>query len=297
VDQAMDSVRASWLSRFIYQSIEIMHITGTLRKMITSLEQPVSYHLPLGEERVPLNQAIGKQVTLLHSGEIHCVACGRKTSKSFNQGYCFPCMRSLARCDTCIIKPEKCHYDEGTCREPEWGEENCLQEHVVYLANSSGVKVGITRQSQVPTRWMDQGASQALPVFRVRHRYLSGLLEVALKKHVADKTDWRKMLKGMPPPVSLPAARDALLRATMAEIEELSARFGDDAVRRVTDEQVVSIDYPVRRYPEKIKAHNLDKTPRVTGVLQGIKGQYLILDTGVLNVRKFAGYRVELEIQ
>ncbi len=268
--------------------------TGHLRKLRTALDDPVTYHLPLDETGIPLNPLIGQPIKLVYEGEIHCIACGRKTNKSFNQGYCYPCFRDLPECDSCIVKPEQCHYAAGTCRDPTWGEQHCLQDHVVYLANSSGLKVGITRASQVPTRWIDQGATQALPVFRVAERLLSGKLEVILKQHVADRTDWRKMLRGVAEPLDLPARRDQLLATCAAEIAELQAQEGPGRIQPLDDDGVVDITYPVQEYPEKIASLNFDKTPTVTGTLLGIKGQYLILDAGVLNVRKFAGYRVTL---
>ena len=177
-----------------------MKYTGNIQKMQTQLNDTVQYHLPIGEQRVDMNALIGKQIQLQHSTEINCVACGRSIKKSFNQGFCYPCFQSLAQCDSCIIKPEKCHYHEGTCREPEWGEQHCLKDHYVYLANSSGLKVGITRGTQIPTRWMDQGATQALPIFKVQNRLTSGQVEVIFKNHVADKTSWQKMLKGVAEP-------------------------------------------------------------------------------------------------
>ena len=194
----------------------------------------------------------------------------------------------------CIVKPETCHYHQGTCREPEWAQQHCLQEHFVYLANSSGLKVGITRHSQIPTRWMDQGASSALPIFRARERLVSGRLEVILKQHVTDRTDWRKMLKGEPEPIDLIQRRDKLVDEAKEELQKLEQELGSDAFEYVTNEPRVDIQYPVQHYPEKVKAHNFDKTAEVSGVLHGIKGQYLILDNGVLNVRKFGGYVVEL---
>ena len=272
-----------------------MNITGHLRKLVTDLQDTVQYTLPVGDERVPMNSRIGKPLTLTASGEINCVHCGRKTSKSFNQGYCYPCFRSLAECDSCIIKPEQCHYFEGSCREPEWGETHCLQDHYVYLANSSGIKVGITRGTQIPTRWMDQGATQALPVFRVKNRLVSGLVEVALKQHVADKTHWQRMLRGEAERVDLESRRDELLDTCEPELAAISELHGEDALIPLEQERTVDIRYPVETYPDKVKSFNLDKTPEVSGVLQGIKGQYLILDTGVLNIRKFAGYEVTLE--
>ncbi len=261
--------------------------------MVTTLESPVEYRLPLDDEQIPLNQFIGSTVSLNYLGQIHCIECGRKTSKSYSQGYCYPCFQSLAACDMCIMKPETCHYFKGTCRQPEWGETHCFQQHYVYLANSSGLKVGITRGSQVPTRWMDQGASQALPIFRVSNRLISGKLEVAIKEHVSDRTDWRKMLKGEPEAIDLCIRRDELLQQTEAEIREVEQQFDPESITLLPDEQPVTINYPVEQYPDKVKSFNFDKTAQIEGTLQGIKGQYLILDTGVLNIRKFGGYHIQ----
>jgi len=274
-----------------------MSITGDLQKMETQLDDTVNYRLPLGEERVMMNDLIGQVLTLKYNNEIHCIACGRKTNKSFSQGYCFPCMRSLAECDACIIKPELCHFHQGTCRDEQWALSHCMQDHIVYLANSSGIKVGITRQSQVPTRWMDQGATQALPIYRVKNRHMSGLLEVVLKNHVADKTDWRKMLKGEAPPLDLPGRRDELLAACDAEIGQLIETHGEDSFNPISDDTVTEINYPVNHYPAKVTSLSFDKTPEIKGELQGIKGQYLIFDSGVINMRKFAGYGVTLDSQ
>ena len=155
---------------------------GNILKMQSSLESPVQYQLPIGDELLPMNENIGKTIKLQYHSEINCIACGRKTKKSFGQGHCYPCFRSLASCDMCVMKPETCHYAEGTCREPEWGDTHCFIPHFVYLANSSGIKVGITRGTQVPTRWIDQGAVQAMPVMRVKTRQQSGFAEVILKQ-------------------------------------------------------------------------------------------------------------------
>lgn len=269
---------------------------GNIRKMSAVLESPVQYQLPVGEELFPMNDAIGKQIQLEHLGEIHCVSCGRKTNKSFAQGHCYPCFRDLAECDLCIMKPETCHFDAGTCREPEWGQLHCMQPHFVYLANSSGVKVGITRGTQIPTRWIDQGAGEALPIFKVQTRYQSGLLEVALKQHVSDRTDWRKMLKAVPDPINLAEVRDDLAEKCRRTIAELQQRFGKDAIQYLSDETQVKIQYPVEQYPDKVKSLNFDKQPKIEGVLLGIKGQYLILDNGVLNIRKFSGYNISVQV-
>lgn len=267
---------------------------GGVRKMRTRLAETVQYRLPLGDAEMPLNDWLGHKLQLSFRGEIHCIHCDRKTRKSFNQGYCYPCFTRLARCDSCIVKPENCHFFAGTCREPGWGEANCMIEHIVYLANTSGVKVGITRGSQVPTRWMDQGATQALPVFRVSNRLQSGLVEVLFARHVADKTHWQGMLKGPGDVLDLAAARDALMAECAADIETLQAAHGLAAIQPMPDAAETTIRYPVLEYPVKVKSFNLDKTPDIGGTLLGIKGQYLMFDTGVINMRKYGGYRLEL---
>ena len=265
---------------------------GALSKMTIRLGETAQYAIRLDETEVPVNPLLGKQVRLEFLGAIHCSHCGRKTKKSFAQGYCYPCFTKLAQCDSCIMSPERCHYDAGTCREPSWGEQFCMTDHVVYLANSSGIKVGITRASQIPTRWLDQGASQALPIFRVATRQQSGFVEDLLRTQVADKTNWRALLKGDAVPLDLPAIRDELLASCAEGIAALQQRFGLQAIQPVSDVEVLTIRYPVEAYPTKVASHDLEKTPVVEGILKGIKGQYLILDTGVINLRKYTAYQV-----
>ena len=271
-------------------------IVGDLRKMRVAQGDPVSYTLPVGGESVALNPLLGNRIGIRFTGNIHCVACGRATAKSFNQGHCYACFRRLASCDGCIMSPQRCHYHLGTCREPGWGEANCMRPHVVYLANSSGVKVGITRESQVPTRWIDQGAVQALPIARVASRRMSGLVEVTIKEHVSDRTDWRRMLKGEPEAADLNASRAALFAICDAKLKHLADEHDRVEPELIADAKTSSFCYPVIEYPAKITAINLEKTPQAEGSLLGIKGQYLILDTGVLNIRKYGGYEVALTI-
>ncbi|MGF1602917.1 MAG: DUF2797 domain-containing protein [Thermosynechococcaceae cyanobacterium] len=265
---------------------------GTLHKMTTTLNDVVEYALPIGEQSLPLNSLLNRPLELEFLGNIYCKNCGRQTKKSFSQGYCYPCMKSLAACDMCILKPEQCHFHQGTCREPDWGERNCMVDHVVYLANTSAVKVGITRKSQIPTRWIDQGATAALPIYRVKTRHLSGLVEVELAKQMSDKTNWRAMLKGSNDPIDLPDAARQVRPKIDEMIQSLLKDHGDDAVQRL-EAEVTPIRYPVNVYPTKIKSFNFDKAPLVSGTLMGIKGQYLIFDTGVINIRKFTGYEIE----
>ncbi|WP_253408615.1 DUF2797 domain-containing protein [Pseudomonas citronellolis] len=267
---------------------------GALSKMSARLESPVQYAFRLGEAEVAVNPLIGKTLRLEYLGAIHCCHCGRKTKKSFSQGYCYPCFTKLAQCDSCIVSPEKCHYDEGTCREPAWGERFCMTDHVVYLANSSGVKVGITRATQVPTRWIDQGARQALPILRVATRQQSGLVEDLLRSQVADRTNWRALLKGEAEPLDLAAIREQLFDHCAEGLRELQQRFGLQAIQPVSDIEPIEIRYPVQAYLAKITSFDLDKTPVVEGTLQGIKGQYLIFDTGVINIRKYTAYQLAI---
>lgn len=265
---------------------------GALSKMRTELAAPVRYELLLDDHAVPLNDYIGKPIRLEFLGAINCTHCGRKTKKSYGQGHCYPCFKKLPQCDLCIVSPGKCHFHLGTCRDADWGEQFCFQDHFVYLANSSGVKVGITRGTQVPTRWMDQGAIQALPIFRVATRLQSGQIERLLGEHIADKTNWRAMLKGDVTPMDLTQVRDRLLEQCADGIAELEQTHGLQAIQQLSDAQQIDIDYPVQVFPTKVTSFNFDKTEVVEGTLMGIKGQYLMLDTGVINIRKFTAYQV-----
>jgi hypothetical protein len=266
---------------------------GSLSKMAVSLQAPVvQYSFRLDDTQVPVNPFIGQRLRLEYLGAIHCSHCGKRTKTSFSQGYCYPCMTKLAQCDVCIMAPEKCHYDAGTCREPSWGEQFCMTDHVVYLANSSGIKVGITRATQLPTRWLDQGATQALPIVRVATRQQSGLVEDLLRSQVPDRTNWRALLKGDAEELDLVAIREQVFDACADGLRELQGRFGLQAIQPLADAEVVQMKYPVEAYPSKIVSFNLDKDPVVEGTLLGIKGQYLIFDTGVINIRKYTAYQL-----
>ena len=269
-------------------------LTGVLSKMKTDLHSPVQYQLPVGDDILPLNDLIGQKITMEFAGGILCNHCGRKTKKSFSQGYCYPCFKKLPQCDTCIMSPEKCHYHEGTCRDSAWGDKFCMTDHVIYLANSSGLKVGITRATQIPTRWIDQGATQAMPFIRVATRQQSGLLESLFKEFVSDRTNWRAMLKGPAEPLDLPAAAQDLLDMNASRIKEMQDRFGIQAIQPVQSPEVIDISYPVEEYPVKITSQSFDKKPLIEGTLMGIKGQYLMLDTGVVNIRKHTAYQVSV---
>lgn len=267
-----------------------------MSKMQIALDAPAQYSLRLGHEQLALNPLIGQSVRLEFLGSINCTHCARSIKKSFAQGYCWPCFSTLAQCDSCMMSPEKCHYDAGTCREPEWAQSFCMTDHFVYLANSTGVKVGITRGTQLPTRWLDQGAIQALPIFRVATRQQSGFVEDVLRSQVADRTNWRALLKGDVEPIDLLAIREQLMDSCTQPLQALQQRFGLQAIQPITDVDVLDISYPVEAYPKKISSFNLDKNPIAEGTLIGIKGQYLLFDTGVINIRKYTAYQLAISV-
>lgn len=269
-------------------------VTGILRKMYSELASPVHYALAIGEERLPLNPHLGQRLQLTFTGQKFCIHCTRKTSKTFQQGYCFVCYRRLLDCNLCIIHPERCRVETGGCPEHDWAHAQCNAPHIVYLANASGLKVGITRETQVPTRWIDQGAVQALPIFSVSNRYRAGIVEVAFKHEVHDKTNWRRMLQQQPPLLNLPEARDELLERLKGPLAAISAET--DQELRPLEAAVVSISYPVTAYPAKINSLSFDRQHHVVGNLIGVKGQYLYLDHGVINLRAFGGYEVTAEL-
>lgn len=261
-----------------------------LRKMQTLLTDPVTYHLQLGQSTLELNKFLGKKISLHYSGKIYCIQCQRATRKSFQQGYCYPCYKRLLECNLCVIHPERCRFYENNCCADDWAHQVCGQEHVVYLANSSGVKVGITRRPQLPTRWIDQGASQGLPIMQAKNRHQVGQLEVVLKQYVADKTHWQAMLKFKPEPQDLRQKWHELRDLAQLKLAEIMSKFPADDIQYIDESETTLINYPILEYPQIIRTLDFDKTPNLEGSLLGIKGQYLLLDTGVINLRKFSGY-------
>ncbi len=268
-----------------------MTTVGDLRKMRTRVdgpEQPVAYELVVGDALLPLNPHLGATIRLRHTGTIRCTACGRITKKSFAQGFCYPCFRDAPEASPCIIRPELCEAHTGGGRDPEWEQRHHNRPHFVYLAVSSGLKVGITREDQLPTRWIDQGAWKAIVLAETPNRYECGRVEVTLKEHVSDRTAWQKMLKNV-------LAEDIDLPS---EKQRLSALLPSELQAYVTaDDTVTELRYPVREFPTKVKSQSFDKVPEIEGTLLGIKGQYLLLDGGrVLNIRKHRGYEIEAHL-
>jgi hypothetical protein len=255
--------------------------------MCTKLDNPVQYELPIDNECISMNDLIGKYIDFTFLDEIYCIGCGRKTSRSFAQGYCFPCLQNAPETSECILRPELCQAHEGISRDMEWAEHHCLQPHFVYLAISSGLKVGVTRKDQIPTRWIDQGANYAIKLAETPNRYTAGLIEVILKKVVSDRTNWQRMLKNqIPENIDLFAEKIRLIEFLSPELQYYVS----------ADDTIVDITYPVNEFPTKVKSVGFDKLNEISGRLWGIKGQYLMFDDGrVLNIRKHNGYNVTFE--
>ena len=260
---------------------------GVLTKMQTEFSNPIQYYLVFENSFLSVNQLLHKSIQIDFTG-YQCLSCGKK-KKIFRQGFCYDCFMSSPAAGDWIMKPElsTAHLDMED-RDIEYEKRVQLQPHIVYLALSSEVKVGVTRKTQIPTRWIDQGAVQALPIVEVPNRYLAGITEVALKNHFADKTNWQKMLKNEVPKVDLLQEKQALEKFLPEEVKPYFFMEKND---------LYEIHYPVVQYPTKVTSLNLDKTPSFSGKLTGVKGQYLLFEDGtVFNVRTYEGYVVNILI-
>ena len=261
-------------------------MAGSISKMKVDLQDEVKYTLVLGDETIDMNSLINKDIRLFWNGDIFCSACGKKTKNSFGEGFCYPCFQSAPEATECTIRPELCRAHLGEGRDPEWEERNHNTPHIVYLAASDIVKVGVTRITQVPTRWIDQGASSAIRLAETPNRYEAGILEVALKSFFADKTNWQRMLKN--------EVDDSI--DLVEEKWNLHDQLPEDLIQFFSEnDEVIDINYPVLTYPRKVKSLSFDKTPTIEGKLVGIKGQYLIFEDGsVLNIRKHTSYFLDV---
>jgi hypothetical protein len=263
-----------------------MNYEGVLTKMQTENGSPIQYYLVFENDFLNVNQLLDKKVSIafLH---YQCLNCGLQ-KKIYRQGFCYDCFFEIPQAADWIINPEKSKAHLGIeDRDLVYEEKVQLQPHIVYLANSSSVKVGVTRKSQVPTRWIDQGAHEAIEIVEVPNRYLAGITEVALKAHVSDKTNWRKMLKNDIKDEDLVAWRYKLKPFIPQEAAEYYLENNSET----------NLEFPVLKYPEKPKSLNLDKNPFYEGILKGIKGQYLIFeDDTVFNIRGNEGYVVAITV-
>lgn len=258
-----------------------------LNKMRVADGDTVNYFLRGGMDELHINELIGKTLKINYSGKITCVRCGKSIKKTFGQGYCFDCFSNAPEAAECIIRPELCKAHLGLGRDVEWEQEHHLQPHIVYLANTGSIKVGVTRNTQIPTRWLDQGAAEAMFFAVVPYRQLAGIIELELKQFISDKTDWRKMLKSVPESVDLAGNKTMLSAMISSHLEQYLS----------PDNTIYSFNFPVLEYPEKVSSVQLDKTSNIELPLVGIKGQYLLFEGGqVLNVRNHSGYHVEITI-
>lgn len=263
-----------------------MTYEGVLTKMQTEIGSPIQYYLVFESDFLNVNQLLDKSVSIHFVGH-QCLNCSL-SKKIYRQGFCYDCFYEIPQAADWIMRPElsKAHLGQED-RDLAYEKKVQLQPHIVYLANSSNVKVGVTRKTQVPTRWIDQGAHEAIEIVEVPNRYLAGVTEVALKDHIGDKTNWRKMLKNEIDDENLEAVR-ARLKPYIPE--EAMPYF-------IETNTETHLEFPVLQYPEKPKSLNLDKTPQFEGVLKGIKGQYLLFeDNTVFNVRSNEGYVVRLSV-
>ncbi|WP_420398693.1 DUF2797 domain-containing protein [Flagellimonas sp.] len=260
---------------------------GVLRKMRTENGNPIQYFLVFENDFININQLLDKEIQIDFI-KYQCLNCGRERP-IYRQGFCKSCFYESPAAGDWIMKPElsTAHLDKED-RDLEYEKKAQLQPHIVYLANSSNVKVGVTRKNQVPTRWIDQGAHEAIEIVEVPNRYLAGITEVALKAHVSDKTSWQKMLKNDIEDVNLVEWRDKLKTHVPEEVVDYFIEANAET----------HLEFPVLQYPEKVKSLNLDKTPSYSGILKGVKGQYLIFeDQTVFNVRANEGYYVGIGIK
>ncbi|WP_372774416.1 DUF2797 domain-containing protein [Mangrovibacterium sp.] len=263
-----------------------MEYQGNILKMRSELADTVQYYFRIGDQEVPMNELIGMQIRMQFDGQINCISCGKRTKTSFSQGFCYSCLQTAPEASETVMRPELSKSHLGIARDMEWAKEHDLIDHIVYLAVSSELKVGVTRHHQVPTRWIDQGASFAIRVAQTPNRHIAGVMEVFLKKYFTDKTNWRDMLKNnVAEHFNLPEEKEKLLSLLPSELRQYRSANND----------VVSLNYPVLEYPMKLNSLSFDKQSVIEGELKGIKGQYLILDQDrVLNIRKHNGYFLRL---
>lgn len=260
--------------------------------MKATLDNEVQYGMRLYDilepsEPIPFNEVVGKELRIQFLHEIHCVVTGKKIKKAFGEGMSYDAFMNSPQASPSIIRPELSRIHEGIAlRDFEWEMKNHMTPHTVYLAQTAGTKVGVTRNTQIPTRWLDQGAVQAIRLAQTPYRQAAGLIEVALKDYISDKTSWQKMLKG-----ELEACDLVNLK------EEMAQHVPGNLKQYITEnDAIVQIKYPVLAYPPKVKSIKLDKSPLIEKKLMGIKGQYLMFDDGsVINIRSHSGYRVAIE--
>jgi hypothetical protein len=263
-----------------------MRKDGNLLKMRTEITNPVQYFLPVGKDEIHLNPLLGKPLRMKFTGQINCISCGKLTKTSFGQGFCYGCLQTSPEASESVLRPELSKAHLGIARDMEWARQHDLINHFVYLAVSADLKVGVTRHHQVPTRWIDQGASSAAIIAQTPNRHIAGIIEVWLKQFYTDKTNWREMLRNLRFSCNLLEEKAKAISLLTPELRKYA--YGPN--------EITTIEYPVLQYPEKITSLSFDNKPVIEEKLSGIKGQYLLFENGnVLNIRKHNGYFIEFD--
>ena len=264
-----------------------MEFTGQISKMVPSIGNPIEYVLPIGEKKLILNKHIGELIQIKFNDEIRCINCKNKIKKTYMQGYCYPCFISLPQTEDCVFKPHLCKAHLGEARDMDWAKNNCLVSTYVYLSLTSNLKVGVTRHSHIPSRWIDQGAHYAIRFAKTPNRYLAGLIESEISKYISDRTQWRRMILGQYDELDLIDKKNDLHEYLPNNLEKYY----------LNDENIVELKYPIINNLEKIKSFNIEKFKTINKKLIGIKGQYLMFDDNhVLNVRKYTGYNFTIKV-
>lgn len=264
-----------------------MQVRGTLAKMRTALGDPIAYSLHLGDEVVSLNALLGEEISLVFTGARYCRVCGKRVRTLYGEGFCWPDFERDAANSPCIVRPELCEAHLGGGRDPAWEARYHHQPHAVYVADSGGLKVGVTGADNTVPRWIDQGASAGARIAVVPYRRLAGDIEVALKATLSDRTAWQRML------AADACDLDALREAQAGAIASIPSELAEHA--RV-DEPIVALKYPMLSRPTKVRGVDLGKAPTARGRLVGIRGQYLVFGDGAaLNVRRHTGFQVTLD--
>jgi len=264
-----------------------MEFTGQISKMVSSIGNPIEYVLPIGEKKLILNKYIGELIQIKFNDEIRCINCKNKIKKTYMQGYCYPCFISLPQTEDCVFKPHLCKAHLGEARDMVWAKNNCLVSTYVYLSLTSNLKVGVTRHSHIPSRWIDQGAHYAIRFAKTPNRYLAGLIELEISKYISDRTQWRKMILGQYDELDLINKKNDLYEYLPSNLDKYY----------LNNENIVELKYPIINNLEKIKSFNIEKFKSIKKKLIGIKGQYLMFDDShVLNVRKYTGYNFTIKV-
>ena len=260
--------------------------SGVLKKMTSIHDNPVRYIIDFDNDLIFLNQIIGKKIKIHKTGYC-CLSC-LENIQIFANGFCKKCFFESPIAGDWIMKPElsKAHLGIED-RDISYEKKVQLQNHIVYLSKTSGIKVGVTRSNNMSTRWIDQGAIEAVELIEVPNRYLAGVAEVKLKEKFSDKTNWRKML------TSNFEEADIIKNKKIA-LDELGSEFEEFFK---TDSEVMKFNYQIDKSIDSVKSVSLKKSDDIEGKLIGIKGQYLIFeDSSVFNVRSNEGYVVDISI-